>query len=81
MPVTVKLFPPLKFPGGEACLELELPDGSSVNRLLEVLEEAGALAGYGKEGVFVLVENRTVAFDYILSPGQFVKVLLMPAGG
>lgn len=81
MQVNVKLFPPLVFTDGEESLELPLPDGADIFRLLEILDEAGALAGYGIPGVFVLVENRAVATDYILKPGQVVKVLMLPMGG
>lgn len=81
MKINVQLYPPLKFLDGQDKKELNFISGSTVEDLLKKLDAAGALGEYGRQGVFALVENDVALNEYVLKPGQIVKILLRPTGG
>lgn len=81
MLITIKLFPPLGFPDGRECREVDVPENTTIADFLKSLEQTGALGDYSWEEVFAIVEKEVASNDYILQAGQTVKIILHPVGG
>jgi sulfur carrier protein ThiS len=79
--IYVQLYPPLKFADGGENMVLDIVSGSTVEDLLQTLDMTNTFGEYGRQGVFVMAENDVAINNYILKPGQKVKIFLRPAGG
>ena len=81
MIITVRLYPPLKFPDGTERQQMEVQDGFTIGGLLGELKAGGTFGDYSQQPVFAIVENDVAINDYVLHVGQTVKILILIAGG
>lgn len=81
MILSVRLFAPLRFAVGSELGQMELEQGIKSGALLERLERAGVLGGYGRHALLVMTNNKVIQDDYVIEEGQTVEIMLNPGGG